>query len=253
MKLNRIITLAVLAGVTLLAVTFLTAAKTSTTDAKATQDPAKAQGTGVVVFANVDVEAGLIPIFPETFPQPAKVVQVFVKEGGFIKKDDPLVELDSQLAKWTLEEAQVGLMTAEAALAGAKAMLDQAKMLRKGQAVAMDAQEFAIKSKKQSLEAARTKLDGERLRAQQQGIKNDPEIKAAEYSLKAAQTDVEFEEKKLEGLRRVSALPNINAAQSKVDEATSAVKRQTILLEKAKYGVARDDGEGSLRWQDLTQ
>jgi multidrug resistance efflux pump len=238
MKLNRIVTLAVVAGVVTVAVTFLTAANTSSDANKSTQDSAKpVDGSGVVVFANLDVESGIILIFPETFPQPARVDKILVKEGQSVVKDQALIELDKKLAKMTLDEAEAAITTAQNLLAQAEAMHNDAKQKGTAHLIAMEAQQIAIDSKKKLLEAAKTKLAEQRKRAADLGIKNEPEINAAQFNLESAQKDVEFEEKKLAGLKRVSPQPLIDAAQSKVDEANSGLKRQQIQKEKAQYGL----------------
>src|SRR5262245_29236873 len=60
----------------------------------------------------VDAKTGVAKLHPL---QAGRVTWV-VEEGAFVKKDDPLIKLDSRLAKYKREEAESALKAAEGTL-----------------------------------------------------------------------------------------------------------------------------------------
>src|ERR1700734_3225847 len=108
MKNDRVVTVAVLVGLVIIVVTFLGAARMSGDDGKNAKDqqkllaPVKPGSKGVVGSGPVDVDngIGLLPLFPDTFPQPSKVIQISARaqEGMEVKKGEVLVEFDAELA-----------------------------------------------------------------------------------------------------------------------------------------------------------
>jgi multidrug resistance efflux pump len=262
-KSNRVITVVLILGVIIVAVTFLGAAKMTGDDKPSkepqkTLSPVKNGSRGVVVFGTVDVDngPGLIPIFPENFPQPSLVKKVLAKEGQDVKLGDALLEFDSELADIKVREAREGLAKANATLKEAEASLDQAIKNDKAQDILKEAQRIALDGKKKELEAVKIelkeKLDKFDKLKDKTGILIEPELFAADSKRQAAQRALAAEERKLDAFDLSASTPFFipkPVAVHKVAEAKAAVALQDAQLSEALYGkklmtlTARADGK----------
>lgn len=255
MSSNRVITVVCVLAVVIVAVTFLGAAKMSGDDApeKAPKvlSPVKNGSKGVVVYGTVDVDDGLIPVFPENFPQPSTVKKVLVKEGQDVRAGQELIEFDSELAEIRVREARHGHGKALAAQARAQALLEQAAMAETAQPFAVEVQRLAIKAKEADVRAAEVELKDKKDRLFKSAkVEMDPEIVTAERRLEGAQRALDSEKKKLEIIERFDAVSKKKAeAAAALDEAKQAVAIQQAQLDAALYGkrlmtlTARTDGK----------
>lgn len=257
MKSNRVITIVCILGVIIVAVTFLGAARMSGDDKPGKDSakviaPVKNGSKGVVVFGTFDVDngPGLIPLYPENFPQPSTVKRVLVKEGQDVKPDDPLIEFDTELADIKVREAQQGVKKALAAQERAQRLLEQMEIAEKAQPHAFEVQRLAIKGKESKVQAAQTDLNDKKSKlARGAKVENDPEVVAAQQNLDAAQKELDSEKKKLEILEKFDPVAKKKAeAAAGVAEAKAAVAVQQEVLAQAHYGkklmtlTARTDG-----------
>jgi len=240
MRSNRVIASAVLVGLVVGAVTFLGAAKVPGDDAPSKKDSTVSPSQGqdvLVIFANVDIDngVGLLPLFPDAFPQPCKVVKVHVKQGDKVKKGDPLADFDTELADLSVEEAKFGLARAEGALETAKGMLKQANEVLEGQKTAIDYTEKIIESKQKTLDAAKDELAEKERFADK--LKAGAEVTAAKKKVEAAEKELQAERIKLEGMKRIQPTSKRDQAVGAVNEATAAVNLAKAQLSKALYGL----------------
>ncbi len=259
MKKNRILTVAIMAGVLITAITFLTAARMTGDDGKTVKDQqkiisqVKTGSKGVVVFGTLTVDngPGLLPLYPETFPQPCKVKKVLVAEGQTVTKNQKLVEFDTKLADLTIAEAKAGLAQAEAALKGADAAVHMADQTMEGHQVLIKATQETIAGKALELEAAKVDLLEVRRKLEGVGVKaeSDAEYRSSQKKVDAAEKALEGERVKLEGMKAITPVSKREQAQAAVAEAKAAIIRQKTLLDKANYGLelmtltAPDDGK----------
>jgi multidrug resistance efflux pump len=246
MRNNRVVVIAGLIGIAIVAVTYVGASRISG-DEKTTRDhkilsPVKNGSHGVVVFGTVDVDngAGLLPVFPECFPQPCKVKKVHAVEGQNVEADDLLIEFDSQLADIKVDQARRALEQAQGAELGAQATLNMAIKNDRGHVLTIAVQELIIQSKEADLKAANIDWQSKYDEAVRKKAENDPELRAAKERLDAAQKTLESEKKKLDLLRIIN--PNNvfgvskERAEAGVAEAKAAVAVQQAKLDEALYG-----------------
>ncbi|MCE9531470.1 MAG: HlyD family secretion protein [Planctomycetes bacterium] len=247
MRSNRVIAIASIVGVSIVAVTFLGAARMSGDDGKTTGKetqkiitPVKAGSKGVVFFGNGDTDSGLLPLFPETFPQPCKVIEVHAFEGQTVEKGMPLVTFDPELADLTVKEAEAGLAQAIGAQKRAGAVVKAAEhydeQTNKAHKSAILVLESTLKGKQFELDAAKTELDEAKRKAGAVGGLGDPKIREAETKLKAAEKALEAEQIKLAGMKAVSPTSKLDEAKGALQEADGAVAKQRATLNKAIYG-----------------
>lgn len=249
MKSNRVITVAVVLGVVIVAVTFLGAARLSD-DAGTVKEPqkiltpVKAGSHGVVFYGWGDVEHGLVAVFPENLPNPSRVKKINVIEGDVINADGPnptvLVELDTVYADIKIAEATHGLERARFALVGAESVLNQAEDNARIQKLVVAAQGDTLLGKEKELAAAEIELKDKKGKLAGIGASMDPEIQAAEKKLEAARHALDAEKKKLDALKIGNFLNPFalskTRAQSAVDEAKAAIALQEAQLNEALYG-----------------
>jgi multidrug resistance efflux pump len=177
----------------------------------------------VVCIGTVDIEGGLINIYPDSFPAPTKIVKVLAKEGATVKAGQPLLELDTVLAKLNVDEATAGL-------ARAKSLLAQAEATKSGHGFAVAAQEAAVEAKDYEFQSKRI----EAIELQKavdkniSGAKN--QLDAAAEGLKGLERSIRIEKEKL-GLVR-SAQPS-----AKIDEAKAGVELAKVKLEQAEFAL----------------
>lgn len=247
MKNNRVVVFAAIIGTAIVAVTYVGASRLSG-DEKASREgqkilsPVKSGSRGVVVFGTVDVDngAGLLPVFPEGFPQPCKVKKVHAVEGQNVDVGDLLLEFDSEYADYKVAEAVAGVAKARAIQKGAESMLTQAIQNDETQKLVVEAQRLTLKSKQSELEAVKIDLEEKKRRLGRAGAPMDPDVLAAEKKVEAAQQALDGEQKKLEALKIGNFLNPIAVSKARaeagVEEAKSAVAVQEAQLQQAQYG-----------------
>jgi multidrug resistance efflux pump len=256
MKNNRIITVAVLVGVVIAAVTVLGAARMSGEDGSSSKDSQKILGAvkagskGVVVFGNIDIDngIGLMPLYPEGFPQPCKVKKVLAIEGQKVVKGQKLVEFDTELADLTVAEAKAAQEQAEAAIKRGDAAVHMAEQTMQAHQIAIQVMEKTVLSKTLEWEAAQKELD-EKQRLGDIVNAGKVDIEIARKKLDAALKTLDAEKVKLEGMKAITPISKKEEALAGLAEAKAAVAKQKAMLEKAMFGLrqmtltAPDDGK----------
>jgi len=243
MRRNRVVTIAAFVGVLVAAVTFLGAARTTGDEKNGKDSPktittVKSGSKGVVVFGNVDLDngPGLLPLFPEMFPQPCKVIKVYVRDGKEVKKNDPLIDFDPELADLTVAEADAGLKQAQGAQKRADAAIKMADQAIQAHQVGIRVMAESVMSKSLDLESAKIDLNDKQKKADRVGAPNDPELLMAKKKYESAEKALEAEKIKLEGMKSITPVTKREEAEAALIEAKGAVAKQQAQLEKAKYG-----------------
>jgi len=151
-------------------------------------------------------ELELTPLAPS---QMGEVVEVFVRNEQKVKKDERLLRLGDEPARFKLREAESGLMVAKAMLSEAKAAVEKVKLERLGQKLKVDA-------KRREYDARKIELaDAERMH--QAGVGSDEKIQAARKMLEALDIAVQAEE-------IVLKIYDVSVPDYKVDQAAANVK-----------------------------
>jgi len=241
MRNNRVVSIAAVLGILIVVVTFVGAAKLAGEE-KGDKDVAKSSapvssGSGVVVFGYVDINngAGLLHLFPNTFPQPCKVAKIHFKEGQDVKKDDLLIEFEDPQCEFKIQQAKAGLEKAKAAHARTVALLNQANLGPRVQKAAIVVQQLTVKSKEAELEGAKIDLKHQEDNFGKIGANNDSGVMSAKKKVTAAELALEAEKKKVEGLEKIDPVPfKIDEARAGVDEAKAAVSLQESQLAEAE-------------------
>ncbi|HEY8504443.1 MAG TPA: hypothetical protein VIL46_07650, partial [Gemmataceae bacterium] len=239
---RRLLPLVWLLGLGVLVVSFIGAARVLNSDpgpsaagADPSADPPPLSG-GLVCFGHADVEGGILPLWPPTFPQPATVRKVLpaAKEGAKVKAGEVLAEFEDDLARFQVREAETALAQAEAKLAEAEKQAERGKkthaQLIALQQIAVEGKEAELASKQQLLQHL---LEIEKVFSGRGEKYNPHEIAAAREGVNALKKAAEAERKKLEQLKQNE--PDTEAALAQV---RAAVERQKVLLEKARYGLS---------------
>lgn len=183
---------------------------------------APASMPAVVGVGHVDVEGGV------SFPYPTsqgRVVEVPIKEGQAVRKDDVLFRLDDFLARQDLAAA-------ERAVRAAVSQLNKAKNGRVLQQSLASQQSSVIEARRLEIDAAR--IRAARLR-ENAGIVPGVNIKdadAADKGIAALGAALAAEEKKLEALQ-VGA----RDIDSLIEQAEIDLEQKKALIEKAQYGL----------------
>ena len=257
MRSNRVITIAVLLGVVIVAVTFLGAAHMTGDDtSKSAKDnhksgPAVKSGSiGVVVFGLIDVDdaddkgkgadgkgAGLLSLYPETFPQPSKVIKVLVAERETVVKGQKLIELDPELAELKVKQAEAALAEAEASLQRANAAVKGAEEMLQAHQVLVQTTAKAVEGKAGELSAAKVTLEETKRKLDVLKAENDPEYRAAKKNYDAAEKALEAEKIKLDGMKAIVPTSKLDDAKGLVAAANAAISRQQAMLKEAQVGL----------------
>jgi multidrug resistance efflux pump len=183
----------------------------------------KPRATKLVFVGEVDTEARTVALYPENFPQPARVIEVLVKEGAKVKKGQPLLKFDTELLQLKVEEA--GRALAAAQFEQAKA--ESAVRVHKTEILF---NEFTWKAKQKDLENKQNEFK-EAQRAHQFKVITQTQLEAAEAAVRAAELNLEAARVKLEGSR--AEVPNYLVEQAKAN-----IKRLETLKAEAEH--ARD-------------
>jgi multidrug resistance efflux pump len=175
---RRITTLAAVVGLAALSVTVLVAAREA--GDKSHDSPVKpANGLKkLVCIGHVDVKDRVVAIYPDNFPQPAKVTEVLVKEGATVTAKQPLLKFDNEMLVLKVQEAEAAMKAASADQEKADAMI----RAHQSQVVVLEkellAEEAKLDAKKKLLEETR--------RAVKLGQRNPVELEEPEAAVKAA-------------------------------------------------------------------
>lgn len=223
---NRITAACVLLGVAAPAVTFLTAARDPAKADPAAAAPSQGDGRKLVCNGTADVQDGIVPLFPENFPSPAKVVEVKVKEGQAVKKGDPLLVCDDELAKSAVAEAEAALKMAKGERAKAEAAVA-------GQDYLFKQQQQAWMAKTDELKGYRVKLKRAKEKAAQPGLATGDDAADVEFysrQVEGAEKGVEAERIKMEAAEKLK--PTFGQ-----DISAALEQKQKVLLDRAKYAL----------------
>ena len=175
---KRIITLAAVVVLAGLCVTVLVAAREA--GDKPHDSPGK-PGNGpkkLVCIGYVDVRDRVVAIYPDNFPQSAKVTEVLVKEGDKVKAKQPLLKFDNEMLVLKVQEAEAAMNSANADQEKANAMIK-----------AHHSQVTVLEKELQAEEAkldAKEKLLAEIKKAVKDGQRNPVELEEPEAAVKAA-------------------------------------------------------------------
>jgi len=191
---------------------------------------------GIIAQGYVDVKDGVRRLFPL---QTGLVVWV-APEGKACEKDEVLLQLDDQLAKFDAARAK-------AALQEVQAKYKQAKKLPKQHELEVEAQKKAIKFAESQVRLAQ---QNQKLRKAYKSFNVAPitksEIDAGEALVLKAQANVELEQAKLNKLKEIDpaheierSLADANAKKALLDKAEKAVGQLYQVRAPAKGTVLR--------------
>ncbi|MFN4261765.1 MAG: HlyD family secretion protein [Gemmataceae bacterium] len=177
----------------------------------------KTAGEGIVCFGHVDVEPGVVALFPT---QAGRVMDVLVQEGQEVRQGQPLLQLDSRMCRYLLQEA-------EAAVKSAQSRLTQVKQFPDQHASRVAQQQAAIDSAKGYLAAARFMLARKRELANI-GQMNSKEVDAQVEQVRQLEAAEKAEYEKLRELNLSD--PAILIAQSEAELAAAEARCQQARL-----------------------
>ncbi|MBL8793924.1 MAG: HlyD family efflux transporter periplasmic adaptor subunit [Planctomycetia bacterium] len=173
----------------------------------------------LVCYGNIDVEPGVIPLFPL---QPGRITEVLVKESQAVKKGQPLLKIDDQLAQFQLQRAEADLQVAES-------RANEAKKLPQQHQLKLDQQRSAVEAGKHKLAAARHEWEQKKELVKQK-LANERIASAAEELTQALGSALEVENAKLKELELFNP-------QAQVLQAGADVKDKQAQLDKARYAL----------------
>jgi multidrug resistance efflux pump len=172
-----------------------------------------------VAVAYVDVEAGVTPLYPV---RAGRVVEVFVKEGDDVEKDQALVKVDDSLAQEQLAEAEI-------ALKGAKVAKEHAETLAAQQKDAVHAQEKKVAIRRAEVSEADAYLAKAKRYYQERLGGSVEDVRIAEQTVKKAHAAVDAELAELARIKNLGA--GAEVAVKATDVQIEAKQRQ---IDKAK-------------------
>jgi len=210
-------------------------------DAKVLEVPKE----GLVAYGFVDVEGGIISLYPA---QPGRVAKVLVRENKTVDaKGTPLLELDDRLAKDRVAEAQ-------ADLAAARDQLKLAEMQPLQQVIRKKQQAEAVKAIESDIAAARSGLARKRnlYEAKQAPIQ---EVQIAEQLVEKLNASLRAENEKAEELKLADeqiklqinrAEQEVKAREARAAQADLALKECVLKSPEAGEVLQVTVGEGSM-------
>ena len=185
-------------------------------------------------FGFVDVEGGVVPLYP-LLPagQGNQVVAVLVEQNQHVTKGTVLFRLDDSFAKEKLKEAEKDLEIA-------KAQLAKALPLPKIHDKLIEQQKAALAAAKEDLKRAQAALEqiDEQL---QKGVGSEKMRRAAQASVNKAQEGIKGEQAKLDALQLQDPQQTVAEARGKVAAKTAQRDLARLALEKTQV-VAPEDG-----------
>ncbi|MFN4258625.1 MAG: HlyD family secretion protein [Gemmataceae bacterium] len=189
----------------------------------AVEAPPPDSKTRSIGFGHVDVEGGIISIYPA---QPGRVQYVRVQENQHVDKGDILLELDDFLAQKRLAEAQ-------AAERVVQTQVELARQLETQYHFKVRQLEAGIEAAQQAQNAAAADLRRQQHLVSIQARGTKETLEAAEANVKRLEAMVRVEEIRLEELKSHSqdaklqlerALAELEAAKARVEQAAKAVQ-----------------------------
>lgn len=204
-------------------------------------DPGKPRGPNdpngrhgsVVFYGHVDVEMGVIPLFPS---QQGRIVEVTTQENKPVKKGEVLLKLDDRLARLRLREAEADVKAGQAQLDEARKATKQHEAKTAQQQAAIEAMEARLAAAKQGTRRVQELIKDKLLK------ETSPEAITAEKLVGEAEAGVKAEKARMTELALFD--PNLPIARAEADLAARQSRR-----EQAQLGVdecllvAPSDGE----------
>ncbi|OAI39330.1 hypothetical protein AYO40_05890 [Planctomycetaceae bacterium SCGC AG-212-D15] len=173
----------------------------------------------IVCFGHVDIEAGVASLYPLVA---GRITAVPARENTEVKAGAVLIQLDDELARLRVREA-------EADLDAAKEQLTQAGKLHEQHRLKIAQQNAAITAVNQRLAGAREIQN--RKRELEKGMHVSPrEVRAAEALVNELEAVLDVEKKKLEEL-------HLNDPEIAIRRARAEVDAKESRLEQAQRGV----------------
>jgi len=195
-----------------------------------------AGGKRLVCLGMVDTEGKMIGIFPDNFPQPSQVTKVLVREGDAVKKDQPLLELDTRLLELNVQAADIGIRAANADLAKAQALVAAHKVELDYLEKVWKAKQAGMESKEKELEETRRAVEG------MTGNKNRLDLDAADAALREAKLNLEAARVKWEGMKDQSPTYAVDLARQGVEKAQNQKAQAQRALDQTTC-TAKADGK----------
>lgn len=209
---------------------WMTAGRSAEGSVTEPSSPRSAEEPKVVLSGFVDLEGGIIPLYPL---QPGRIEQVLVKENQQVKAGAELIRLDDRLARLKLQQAEADLAAAEAKLGQAR----EAQLVHRSK---IDLQKEAIEAAEKRRSAAMHKVTRSRELVKDKFMSKE-EVAGLEDLVKEAEVGVRAEHKKLDILKQLDPTLDLKLAEANLQ----AKKAQR---EEARYGLdervvrARADG-----------
>jgi multidrug resistance efflux pump len=175
-----------------------------------------------VAIAYVDVIDGITSLYPV---RPGRVVDVYVKEGAKVKKDQKLVKVDDALAKVQLAEAQL-------ALDGAKVRKKQAEQLARQHEDGVRAQQSKVAAMQAKVGEAQAGVDKAKHYYKDRLGGTQEDVRMAEATVKSAQAAVEAEKAELDRIRNVDPKIAVEAAEVEVKAKEQQLNKAKLDLEQ---------------------
>jgi multidrug efflux pump subunit AcrA (membrane-fusion protein) len=170
---------------------------------------AKPRGNRLVFIGQVDTDAQMTSLYPKNFPQPSQVVEVLVKEGAKVKKDQPLLKFDTELLELKVQEA-------ERAIGVAQFEQTKAEALVRKHAWEVNSLEKKWRAKQAELEQSASELkELQRVSLIDRKLVPQLTLEAAEKKYLAAQLTLEATKIELDGLR--AEVPSYLVEQAKAN------------------------------------
>lgn len=210
---SRFVTYASVLALSGVGLTVLMAAKAA---GQRTADPTKPAGPSkrLVCLGYVDTKDKMVALYPENFPQPARVIKVLVHEGDGVKEGQPLLDFDVEMLSLRVREA-------ENAIELAKAEKQKAEALVRAHKVQVDSLKEELEAKQEELLNKENELrEGERLFNIQSW--NQLQLDAAKAAFNAAKHSLKAAQYKWEGLRTDPPTYAIELAQKNIEKAQNA-------------------------------
>ncbi|HVK13303.1 MAG TPA: biotin/lipoyl-binding protein [Gemmataceae bacterium] len=221
---GRIISVLLFLAISGVALTALMAAKDAN-DSPGALPKATVAGKKLVCIGTVDTESRVAHIYPDNYPAPAKVLKVLVKDGDEVKAGQPLLELDAEMLRLKVTEAEKAVAVAEAAKGKAVAMV-------KGYEPEVEALRKTLQAKEQGVVAATREL-AELERSRKHDLVTQAQLEAGQAKVKEAQLNLESADEKLKGLLKVGSPDYL------VKQADMEIDRFKVNLEQAQYALSQ--------------
>jgi multidrug resistance efflux pump len=239
MKINKLLSFALLVGLVGLGVSFLLAAQAVDGDkAKEKNAPApevKANGTNnkLVCLGHADTEAQLIKILPDNFPQQVRLSKILVQEGAEVTKGQPLLEFVDDLVESNIRKAQLGVEAAKKQVAKAEAAIKSHPALVNSAEFEVNASEEEIKNKRAEFEESK--------RLNSIGTSNKTEVEAREAAVRSAELKLQAAKWKVQALKDSLPTADLELAKANVALVENNVE-QAMLAKKYLTCTAPVDG-----------